>query len=181
MLTVAGKRPELVKEILEEILLREGSDYTDRPFDRGGPTKHGVTIATLRAYLGDTSVGPGDVESLDRETAERIYLSVFFNGHGFEKIIHEAPYRLVLDCSINHGPRTAARILQRSCGVEDDGMIGPITVRAANRLPERSLLLGMIEQRGYFYLDLMISDPTQIVHARGWFRHRVFAFLSYAK
>ena len=39
------------KEIIDGIIKREGG-YVDHPADRGGPTKFGITLATLEAWRG---------------------------------------------------------------------------------------------------------------------------------
>ena len=53
-----------VQDIAREIVAREGG-YVNDPDDPGGPTKHGVTIHTLRRLGldldGDGAVGAADV------------------------------------------------------------------------------------------------------------------------
>lgn len=39
-------------QIVDDILRREGSTFTDRPNDRGGPTKYGVTQTAWDDYVG---------------------------------------------------------------------------------------------------------------------------------
>ena len=50
-----------VEEIANEIVAREGG-YVNDPDDPGGPTKHGVTLGTLRR-LGLDLDGDGDVDA----------------------------------------------------------------------------------------------------------------------
>ena len=47
-----------IKDCLEKILEREGwPKYTDHPDDRGGPTKGGITLGTLRSWRGQIRLG----------------------------------------------------------------------------------------------------------------------------
>lgn len=49
-----------VDEMIDAIIRREGG-YVNHPADRGGPTRYGITMATLSEELGTTGEGPGAV------------------------------------------------------------------------------------------------------------------------
>ena len=40
-----------IEEMIDDILKREGSAYTDHPKDRGGPTRYGVNCLAAREAL----------------------------------------------------------------------------------------------------------------------------------
>lgn len=150
-----------VESIAAEIVRREGG-YVDDPDDPGGATNHGVTIHTMRRLgldlNGDGTVDARDVRALTPKQAVAIYVK-----HYFERPrIHLLPTPLqpsVFDMQVNAGTN-AVRILQRTLGffglgVADDGVIGPLTVKAAEealeRAPDHLVDAYGIERRNYYY------------------------------
>lgn len=79
------------------------------------------------------------------------------------------------DASVNHGVGAAARFLQEALGVEIDGEIGPITLRAAGIADPRQALARYAVARRYRYRAL----PHFWRFGRGWLR-RVDATLAAA-
>lgn len=115
---------------LAEVLRLEGG-YADDPRDPGGPTKFGITRATLSHALGRPATAE-DVAALSPERAGDIYRQAYW-----------APVRcgelpagldlVVFDAAVNMGPPTAARLLQQALAVEPDGVVGAATLAAAAR------------------------------------------------
>lgn len=70
------------------------------------------------------------------------------------------------DACVNHGYGNAARMLQRAAGVPDDGIIGEISLKAINSLPENDLLLRFNAERLVFYTKL----GTFTSFGKGWVR-----------
>ena len=66
-----------VQDIAEAIVAREGG-YVNDPDDPGGPTKYGVTLATLQTYgrdlTGDGRITARDVQALGKAEAARIFI-----------------------------------------------------------------------------------------------------------
>ena len=66
-----------IDTIAAEIVAREGGFVND-PDDPGGPTKHGVTLGTLRRLgldlTGDGRIDIADVQRLTRADAQRIFI-----------------------------------------------------------------------------------------------------------
>ncbi len=71
------------RRIIDAILEREGDTYTNHPKDRGGPTKYGITRATLSAWRG-VSVTAKDVKALTEERSTR---------HLRQPLYHTPPFR----------------------------------------------------------------------------------------
>lgn len=154
-----------IDELIEDVIQREGTEFTDHPADRGGPTKYGITAGTLLAWM---------VRNLTKEMAVEIYEYQYLKG---PKIHHlpDSMIPVVFDSAVNHGPSQAIRWLQRAVGVEEDGLIGPVTIRAA------STSTGVVEKivgyRKDFYRWLVDRDQSQKVFLAGWMK-RVNAFLT---
>jgi len=182
-----------IRQIAAEIVAREGGFVND-PDDPGGPTKHGVTLETLRRLGvdldGDGAVTVSDVKRLSRSEAAEIFITHYYRRPRIDAL----PERLrasVFDMQVNAGAH-AVRILQRLLGemgleVAVDGIIGPETIRAAHaaaRMAPRHLADAYgIARRNYYY-RLADRRPAARKFARrrdggkgGWIR-RAEAFIA---
>jgi lysozyme family protein len=162
-------------QIIDEIIRREGGDqFTDRPSDRGGPTKYGITQKAWDDYLNahgyarDATLPPF-VRDIDRTAARHFYFAMHVTP--FVWIVDDALRELVVDCSVNHGRTRATRWLQLAAGVEPDGVIGPKTRAAANTSSAHELYVDILRRRFRFYAliasDQLPADPD-LPNLRGW-------------
>lgn len=176
-----------VGEMIDDILRREGG-YVDHPSDRGGPTKYGITQATLSEYKG-RPVSFQEVAQLEEPVAREIYASRYFLGPGIDQL-PDSIQPFIFDCSINHGPRRAIKFVQSVCNqarynppLEEDGAMGPKTREAAKWA---AILMGpvfyraLLEERRNFYRAIVTSDPSQNVFLKGWM-NRVDEFVEEAE
>ena len=182
-----------VLELAEEIVAREGG-YVDDPDDPGGPTKHGVTIGTLRRLGidldGDGDTDVADLKRLTREQARDIFMEHYFRRPGIAAL-PEPLQASVFDMYVNAGGN-AVKILQRLLNdmgqrIAVDGVIGPETVEAARiahaAAPDHLADAYGIARRNYYYA-LADARPGSRKYARrgdggkgGWIR-RAEAFIS---
>ncbi len=152
---------QLIETIADEIIAREGG-FVDDPDDPGGPTKFGVTLATLRRLgrdlTGDGRIDRADVQALDRATARDIFLREYYLRPRIGAL-PEALRASVFDMYVNSGAQ-AVRILQRLLRrmghmIAVDGIIGPQTIRAARRAqeeaPDHLADAYGIARRNYYY------------------------------
>ncbi|WP_299370083.1 holin-associated N-acetylmuramidase [uncultured Tateyamaria sp.] len=152
---------QTVKEIAEEIVVREGG-FVDDPDDPGGATNFGVTIHTMRRLKLDLD-GDGDVDVRDVARLTRGQAVEIFVTHYFERpLIAELPEPLhatVFDMYVNAGGN-AIKILQRlltqmgfPCVV--DGALGPQSIAAARSAyqaaPEHLVDAYGIARRNYYF------------------------------
>ena len=126
-----------IETIARQIVAREGG-YADDPDDPGGPTKHGVTLTTLRRLGrdldGDGAVDLSDLRRLDPDQAAQIFLEHYFRRPRLADL-PEALQPPVFDMFVNSG-RHAVEILQKLLvdmgqSVAVDGIVGPQTAAAA--------------------------------------------------
>ncbi|WP_127902791.1 holin-associated N-acetylmuramidase [Solirhodobacter olei] len=126
-----------VEEIARQIVAREGG-FVDDPADPGGPTNHGVTLATLRRLKldldGDGAVTVADLKALTSQRAAEIFVAEYFRAPRLD-LLPEPLQPEVFDMYVNAGAE-AVRLLQRlvtrmgfACAV--DGVVGPQTAGAA--------------------------------------------------
>ena len=148
----------MIFEVAFEKLLKHEGGYSDHAADPGGKTRYGVTEAVAReaGYR-------GDMRELPLDLAKRIYKDKYWDAVQAENLPADVRYP-IFDAAVNSGPAQAAKWLQRACGVRDDGVIGPQTIRAANALHPEGLKRKMLAQR----LRFMASLSNWPAFSRGW-------------
>lgn len=141
----------------EKLLKHEGG-FSNHKDDKGGATRYGVTEAVAReaGYR-------GDMRELPLDLAQRIYKDRYWDAVQAESLPPDVRY-IVFDGAVNSGVVQSAKWLQRACGVKDDGVIGPITIRAASSLHSDGLKRRILAQR----LRFMASLPNWPAFSRGW-------------
>lgn len=164
--------------IIAEILRREGSEFVNHPADRGGPTRHGITQATLAEWRGH-AVKIDDVRALTEAEAARIYRDRYIQKPGFGAIENDALRALAVDSAVHHGPRAAVRMLQRAAGMaigDQDGVLGPKTRAAVNQLAAHALYLRLCAERARKFGRIITDDRKQAAFAAGWM-NRLASFI----
>lgn len=179
--------PFSIDAMIDDVIRREGG-FVDHPADRGGPTKFGITQASLAQYCG-RKVTTADVAALSRDRAKHIYRRDFYQAPRIDQL----PARIqpfVFDAAVNHGPARAICLVQQICnragfgaprsaagGTAPDGLLavdgvcGPKTVRAAHDADwamKEWLLAALVEERRNFYRAIVERDPGQAVFLKGW-------------
>ena len=150
-----------VQELAEEIVAREGGFVND-PGDPGGATNFGVTLATLRRLgmdlTGDGQVGEEDVLRLTKEQAVQIFIRHYFempNLGALPTSLHPDLFDMYVNAGAN-----AVKVLQRlltqmGFACDDDGVVGPATIRAAQlaqeAAPDYLADAYAIARRNYYY------------------------------
>ena len=158
-----------VQATLDRILSREGG-YVDNPVDKGGPTKFGVTLATLAEWRKgwQKSVTEADVKALTLQEAKDIYRKAYIEQPGYMAISEPNLFDLVVDSAVNHGPARATKILQEALGVVSDGIMGAKTQVAIGKMDAGHLYRKAVAARARFYGRIISSDNSQAVFAAGW-------------
>ena len=135
----------MFKKAFDYILRVEGG-FVDNPNDPGGRTNLGITQATFTRWLRDKELPPVDVAEIQREEAYAIYRDQYW----IEGQCHKLPFPLSVyhfDGYVNLLPKDAGRVLQRALKLHApelvvDGVVGPVTIRTANKLaPDSSAVL----------------------------------------
>jgi lysozyme family protein len=139
-------------------LLGHEGGYIDHWLDPGGKTRYGITEAVAR------EVGyRGDMRELPLDLAQRIYKERYWDAVQAESLPADVRY-IVFDGAVNSGVVQSAKWLQRACGVKDDGVVGPQTIRAANALSPDGLKRKILAQR----LRFMATLSNWQAFSRGW-------------
>jgi lysozyme family protein len=163
-----GAPDGLFDRALAHVLEMEGG-YSDDPFDPGGPTNFGITLADLARDKGvaitpeSTQALKAELRAIPRAAVRRIYLQHYWRPSRAPRLPAAIAF-MHFDAAVNHGVTSAARMLQRAIGVNIDGEIGPETLGAATRLPAREALTAYAELRRARYRAL----PHFWRFGRGW-------------
>jgi lysozyme family protein len=143
------------EKAFERTIGHEGS-YVWNPQDPGGETKYGIS---RRSYPRE------NISEMTIERARVIYERDFWTAAKCD----EMPDKLaaeVFDAAVNSGIAQASRWLQRSLGVADDGVIGPVTLSAARACSVDATVARFLGWRLAFMADL----STWPAFGRGWAR-----------
>lgn len=159
------------KKAFAELIGIEGG-YVNDPTDRGGETKFGIS---KRSYPNI------DIKNLTLEQAQDIYYRDFWRELGLDAIM-EYPVALELfDTAVNMGQGVAARFLQKALNLMNrnqrnfpdlkvDGVIGPKTIAAYQKVDDSTLLKVLNGLQFCRYKEICEYDPSQEKYFNGWMK-----------
>lgn len=198
-----AEKPEFSErfEKAMKICLEFEGGYVDNPYDAGGATNKGISLAFLKAagldladldrdgiryekvgdLNNDGSLDYKDVLLISEEYARRLYKAYFWDKVKADEFTADYIGIQVFDIAVNSGNYRAIQLLQRAVnyqkhGIAEDGIIGPLTLAAANRCEPRKLNNDLALARLNFYYQIVNSNPTQSIFLAGWSR-RAKSFL----
>lgn len=137
---------------------RKKVGYVNIPQDRGGETKYGI------AKRANPDI---DVYKLDLEGAMDVYYNRYWMAGKCDQINYPVS-TLHFDGCVNHGIGRANKFLQRVAGVSEDGVIGPISLRAINEGDPQKIITDLSAIREKFYKAIVARDPSQRIFMKGW-------------
>ena len=143
-----------------EILLRVEGGYSNHKDDRGGATRWGVTEAVARrhGYV-------GDMKDYPLAEAKKVYRVSYWDTLRLNDIRPELRFDL-FDSAVNSGVAQTVRWVQRILHVNDDGILGVVTLNALATANAAKFLAKFNGQRLLF----MTSLGTWHSFGRGWAR-----------
>lgn len=139
----------------ERVIGHEGG-YVNDPRDPGGETKYGIS---KRAYPF------ADIKNLTIDQAKAIYRTDYWNKLHLDELPECVRFDL-FDAAVNSGVSAAAKFLQRAAGTTADGVIGKLTIAAANSIDPYMLDKRLSGYRLQYLCDLPVF-PT---FGKGWVR-----------
>lgn len=142
-------------QCFDKLLGSEGG-YSNDPKDPGGETNWGIS---KRAY-------PNlDIKNLTQADAKIIYKRDYWDRAQCDVLPPYVAY-VLFDAAVNSGIGQAIRFLQRALNLADDGVVGPLTLAAVQRLDQESVCARFLGQR----LDFMTKLSTWDYFGKGWSR-----------
>lgn len=153
-----------------DLVLKHEGGYINDPRDPGGKTKFGISdrrdgVTDGLADLNGDGTGDIKIEEVTKEQAAQIYRLDYWESCRCDKL-HPALAIALFDTAVNCGTAQAIRFLQRALRVADDGIIGSITLAAANKADTAYLVTSLLAERQAHYAAL----STWKIYGRGWTR-----------
>ncbi len=188
---VFSELPVYARSAINEILNREGGEFTNHPND--WPTKWGI-----RQLSADRAGYTGRIEDIDKNTAACIWAALFWFGPNLHRIAEVSPLtaQTVLDTSGPAGLKVGITHLQKALTSFNailgetriygddlvlDGLIGGKTiaqldsyVRHRDREGERRLAARLNCLQDAYFVDVALRLPEKRVFSYGWNSRRVF-------
>lgn len=152
--------PEVEAGLINTPAQRKAVGYVDDPLDRGGETKFGVA----------KNANPDlDITGLTWSDAEAVYYDRYWVPGLCDRLDSKVGV-LHFDGCVNHGVVKAKKFLQRAVGVEEDGIIGKMTLTALQAMDPIELCNKICDVREKFYRDIVANKPAQGRFLNGWLR-----------
>lgn len=129
---------------LSAVLKSEGG-YVNNKNDKGGPTNKGITLANFRRFVNPKGT-IADLKKLTVEQAATVYQRQYWDAVMGSVLPAGVDYA-VFDFAVNSGPKRAAMFLQRVVGVTQDGVIGPVTLKAVNEHGSAAIIETLCDAR----------------------------------
>jgi len=152
--------------LLVQFIKRWEGGFVNDPVDRGGATNMGVTIGTFRSFFGQHQT----IENLRNITDDQwfqIFKRGFWDRWRADEIRHQSVANAVVDwlwSSGVHGIRRPQRLLN----VVDDGIVGPITLRALNSCKAEEVFFEIRGSRKMFIHEIIQGNASQERFRNGW-------------
>lgn len=160
-----------------EFTIGQEGKYSDDPYDPGNwtggvvgkgvlaGTCWGISAPTMVSWVGAANaaiVTPEYMQQISLGAARMIYKLRYWAKLKCDDLATGVDL-VVWDFGVNAGVPASARTLQQVVGTTQDGIIGPITLDAANSWHPEPLVHALITNHDRYYRSL--NDPR---HLNGW-------------
>jgi lysozyme family protein len=154
-------------QVLNNILKEEGGWYDGSNPRDPNPTMKGITQSVYDSYRKDKPhISVKNIT--DWELVDIYYKNYWTDGRCY--LLPDGVDLVHFDFCVNAGITQATKILQRVLNVNDDGIFGPQTMRAAQNAYATFTIKSYSEARRDFYKRLSISKPNLAPNLKGWLR-----------
>lgn len=147
-----------------KLVLKHEGGWSDHPKDPGGATMKGVTLANFRRYVKPDGT-KDDLRKITDAQIATVYRRFYWDAVAGAELPGGVDYA-VFDFAVNSGPGRAAKYLQATVGVTQDGKIGPATLKAVRAKLRASIINDLCDSRMAFLRKLK-TWPT---FGKGWTR-----------
>lgn len=151
-----------------QLVLKSEGGFVNLKADPGGATNLGITLANFRAYIEPTGT-IDDLKNLTAEQAGVCYRREYWDAVAGDDLPDGVDYA-TMDFAVNSGPSRAAKYLQATVGVAQDGSIGPATIAAVKAKPAGVTIDALCDAR-LAYLKRIKDDKGNLLwltFGKGW-------------
>ena len=156
---------------LAPIILKWEGGFANDPDDLGGATNKGVTIATYTQYRKNKGLpipSIADLKGISQHEWIDILRSMYWNRWKADSIKNQSIANILVDwvwASGVHGIKRPQRLLE----VNDDGVVGTITLNSINHCPNQLQLFDRIKMDRVKFIDeICIKRPANNKFKQGW-------------
>lgn len=154
-------------EALKLVLIHEGG-YVDHPLDSGGPTRFGITMATLSEYLG-RPVSKDDIAHLQTDTVRQIYKKNYWDKMRLDEVKSNKLASVLFDLSVLRGIYVVTRDLQGLLKLKIDGLMGSLTIGALNAFDDDiALCIRLVHASHEALASIVEHNRNQSAFIVGW-------------
>jgi lysozyme family protein len=156
-------------EKIYPIVLGFEGGYVNDPNDSGGATNKGITQNTYNLWRKSHNLPEQSVKFIADSEVSAIYKGIW-KSCGSDLISVHKPLSgdYNFDTAVNCGDSQAIKFIQRACGAKDDGILGPVTLRALDNYNDNEILDSIHRQRLLFYANLAISQEHDRPSLKNW-------------
>ncbi len=155
------------KAFVDRMITKYEGGYGWDAADPGGPTKYGITCYDLAEHrhqkMDSKARWAPIVKAMTLQEAEDIYATKYATSCRFDDLVSGADCA-VLDFGVNSGPSRAIKYAQGIVGTTQDGVLGPITLAAINKMDPNHFIDAYCDARLRFLRGL----GTWGTFGRGW-------------
>lgn len=167
-----------------KLALKHEGGLVDDEDDKGGITNYGISLgyALLSNDLKlfdinrDNKVDADDIREITQEEAKEIYKKEWWDKYKYFLIDDQDIANKVLDISINIGPKSTHKHLQKATNLlypsnsqlKIDGILGPKTFGAVNKACSHQLLKHFVELICDYYRNICAKNVPLRKFLRGW-------------
>lgn len=155
---------ENFNKAFKDVLVYEGG-YVDDPDDPGGMTNMGITAKTLAEFTGRrlSTITEKEMRELTKDQVKPIYKRKYWDACKCDQLPAGLDI-LVFDFAVNSGPGRAIKELQQCLRVDDDGILGVITLKHISTFPLELLIKEYANARR----DFLQQIKTFPKFGKGW-------------
>lgn len=158
---------DLVFDKILPITLREEGGFVNNRRDPGGRTMYGVTQRTYDAYRHARGLAVQDVKIISQTELWDVYYTRYWKTSRCD-LVSPVLALAVFDWAVNSGPVSAVEHLQGVLGVNQDGVVGPITIHKIGERDPKVLALQLCDVRERFFRAVGVGQMQ--VFLAGWLK-----------
>ena len=154
-----------MSDLIDNIIKREGSPTND-PNDAGGRTQFGISERSNPEAWRDGNVTYGE--------AHKIYEQKYIAP--FSLLKSHVVFEHLIDWGVTSGPQLVIQKVQAATGSAIDGILGPETLAAIEKIDPRTFNNQMVAEHIRMIGRIVQKNPAQLKYLSGWLA-RALGFL----
>lgn len=141
-------------------------------------SRMGVTGAALAIERGTRAVTKADMAALTLDEAIEVARNQFLIAPGLDRLLWDPVVASAFDFGWGTGPIHGPKVIQQLARVDQDGVIGPVTIAAYNayiaRIGYPTAALALEKARDEYYDLVIAANPIDEKYRQGWYNRSHF-------